>query len=181
MSASACTRSVSGLVSFVSLRYFFSLTGLNAGGLRVQLSKMANSADRRPSSHTRLNTNYATPIDFNQRHELLLLIIPQKHLQHDTLTPCADYQIVCVGFADRCLLLSLPYPSLSFSRPPSPHFPLFCPLFPFLPRDAILLISLSPLSSASQPWRKKVKSTIPHEQCWCGAHLPYLGREPMGG
>jgi len=27
----------------------------------------------------------------------------------------------------------------------------------------------------------KVKSTIPHEECWWGAHLPYLGLEPVGG
>jgi len=27
----------------------------------------------------------------------------------------------------------------------------------------------------------KVKSTIPHEECWWGAHLPYLGLEPIGG
>jgi len=27
----------------------------------------------------------------------------------------------------------------------------------------------------------KKKSTIPHEECWWGAHLPYLGREPVGG
>ena len=28
---------------------------------------------------------------------------------------------------------------------------------------------------------KKVKSTVPHEECWWGAHLPYLGLEPAGG
>ena len=27
---------------------------------------------------------------------------------------------------------------------------------------------------------KKVKSTIPHEECWWGGHLPYLGVEPIG-
>jgi len=27
----------------------------------------------------------------------------------------------------------------------------------------------------------KVKSTTPHEECWSGAHLPYLGLEPVGG
>ena len=27
----------------------------------------------------------------------------------------------------------------------------------------------------------KVKSTIPHEESWWGAHLPYLGREPVCG
>ena len=27
----------------------------------------------------------------------------------------------------------------------------------------------------------KVKSTIAHEKCWWGAHLPYLGCEPIGG
>jgi len=26
----------------------------------------------------------------------------------------------------------------------------------------------------------KVKSTVPHEECWWGAHLPYLGLEPVG-
>jgi len=26
-----------------------------------------------------------------------------------------------------------------------------------------------------------VKTTIPHEECWWGAHLPYLGLEPVGG
>jgi len=28
---------------------------------------------------------------------------------------------------------------------------------------------------------KKVKSTILNEECWWGAHLPYLGLEPVGG
>jgi len=28
---------------------------------------------------------------------------------------------------------------------------------------------------------KEVKSTVPHEQCWWNAHLPYLGLEPIGG
>jgi len=28
---------------------------------------------------------------------------------------------------------------------------------------------------------KKIKSTIPHEECWWGAHLPYLGLELKGG
>jgi len=28
---------------------------------------------------------------------------------------------------------------------------------------------------------KEVNSTIPHEECWWGAHLPNLGREPVGG
>jgi len=32
-----------------------------------------------------------------------------------------------------------------------------------------------------QDWTIKVKSTIPHEECWWGAHLPYLGLEPVGG
>jgi len=27
--------------------------------------------------------------------------------------------------------------------------------------------------------QKKVKSAIPHEECWWDAHLPYLGREPV--
>jgi len=27
----------------------------------------------------------------------------------------------------------------------------------------------------------KVKSIIPHEECWWGAHLPYFGPEPIGG
>jgi len=28
----------------------------------------------------------------------------------------------------------------------------------------------------------KVKGpSIPHEECWSGAHLPYLGLEPVGG
>jgi len=27
---------------------------------------------------------------------------------------------------------------------------------------------------------EKVKSTIPHEECW-GTRLPYLGLEPIGG
>ena len=26
---------------------------------------------------------------------------------------------------------------------------------------------------------QKVKSTVPHEECWWGAYLPYLGPEPM--
>ena len=27
----------------------------------------------------------------------------------------------------------------------------------------------------------KVKGTILHEECWWGAHLPYLGLETIGG
>ena len=27
----------------------------------------------------------------------------------------------------------------------------------------------------------KVKGTILHEECWLGAHLPYLGLETIGG
>jgi len=27
----------------------------------------------------------------------------------------------------------------------------------------------------------KVKTTIPQEECWWGAHLPYLGLQPVGG
>jgi len=27
----------------------------------------------------------------------------------------------------------------------------------------------------------KAKSTIPNEERWWGAHLPYLGLEPVGG
>jgi len=27
--------------------------------------------------------------------------------------------------------------------------------------------------------REKVKSTMPREERWWGAHLPYLGREPV--
>jgi len=26
----------------------------------------------------------------------------------------------------------------------------------------------------------KVKSVVSHEECWWGAHLPYLGLEPVG-
>jgi len=29
--------------------------------------------------------------------------------------------------------------------------------------------------------RVKVKSTVPNEECWWGAQLPYLGLEPVGG
>ena len=32
-----------------------------------------------------------------------------------------------------------------------------------------------------EPTVHKVKSTIPREECWWGAQLPYLGLEPVGG
>jgi len=37
-----------------------------------------------------------------------------------------------------------------------------------------------PLACYDQ-WVKKILSTVPHEECWWGAHLPYLSLEPVGG
>ena len=45
---------------------------------------------------------------------------------------------------------------------------------------AAIALGIGPHSSCYVIY-KKVKSTIPHEECWWGAHLPYLGLEPIGG
>jgi len=45
----------------------------------------------------------------------------------------------------------------------------------------LLLDHLQPTDHDHLRTHYKVKSTIPHEECWWGAHLPYLGSEPVGG
>jgi len=34
---------------------------------------------------------------------------------------------------------------------------------------------------ATASYKMNVKSTVPREECWWGAHRPHLGLEPAGG
>jgi len=50
-----------------------------------------------------------------------------------------------------------------------------------VPRTNAPLLQRTSKVAAAQCQTVSRKSTIPHEECGWGAHLPYLGLEPVGG